>query len=293
MNSMDLKQTQVNDTFRSLHFCIFGAGSMAEAIVRGMTEQQLTAPDRIAVINRSNAERLHELQDRYGVTIELTAEAKQKRLAAADIIVLAIKPKDAAAALFDLKPLLRADTLLVSVVAGLSIATMQHIIGSAPLVRTMPNTSSNIGLGATALCCSQEVTAEQKFAAMTMLNAMGIVTEVEEPYLNIVTGLSGSGPAYVYYLMEAMIQAGMEGGLSQEQSHDLTVQTVLGAAEMVRRTGEEPATLRRKVTSPGGTTQAALEVLERYQFANAMKTAIHRAEARAQEMGEQIGRNME
>ncbi|MBN3527562.1 pyrroline-5-carboxylate reductase [Paenibacillus apiarius] len=293
MNNMKIEQAQVNDAFRSLHFCIFGAGSMAEAIVRGMTEQHLTNPERIAVINRSNAERLHEMQDRYGVTIDLTAEAKQNRLAAADIIVLAIKPKDAAAALHELKPLLRADTVLVSVVAGLSIATMQRIVGATPIVRTMPNTSSNIGIGATALCCSQEVTPAQKYAAMTMLNAMGIVTEVEEPYLNIVTGLSGSGPAYIYYLMEAMVQAGMEGGLSREQSHDLTVQTVLGAAEMVRRTGEEPAALRRKVTSPGGTTQAALEVLEQYRFADAIRTAIHRAEARAQEMGEQIGRNME
>ncbi|WP_374018731.1 pyrroline-5-carboxylate reductase [Paenibacillus thiaminolyticus] len=287
---MDNRHTHITDSFRSLRIGIYGAGSMAEAIIRGLTEKQLIAPDRIAVVNRSNTERLEELQRCYGVAAENSPQGKSRLLQAADIVLLAVKPKDAAGALAELKTCLRPGALLLSVVAGLSIATMQRITGPVPVVRTMPNTSSSIGLGATGVCWSEETTAEQQEAALHLLQAVGYATVVAEHDLNMVTGLSGSGPAYVYYLMEAMIAAGVDGGLSTEQARELTVQTVRGAAEMVRLTGEEPADLRHKVTSPGGTTAAAIEMLEQYQFQQALRSAIHRAEARAQEMGEQIGR---
>lgn len=287
---MDNRHTHITDSFRSLRIAIYGAGSMAEAIIRGLTEKQLIAPDRIAVVNRSNTERLEELQRRYGVAADNYPQGKSRLLQAADIVLLAVKPKDAAVALAELKTCLRPGALLLSVVAGLSIATMQRITGPIPVVRTMPNTSSSIGLGATGVCWSEETSAEQQEAALHLLQAVGYATVVAEHDLNMVTGLSGSGPAYVYYLMEAMIAAGVDGGLSAEQARELTVQTVRGAAEMVRLTGEEPADLRRKVTSPGGTTAAAIETLEQYQFQQALRSAIHRAEARAQEMGEQIGR---
>ncbi|WCF06163.1 pyrroline-5-carboxylate reductase [Paenibacillus thiaminolyticus] len=287
---MDNRHTHITDSFRSLRIGIYGAGSMAEAIIRGLTEKQLIAPDRIAVVNRSNTERLEELQRRYGVAADNSPQGKSRLLQVADIVLLAVKPKDAAGALAELKTCLRPGALLLSVVAGLSIATMQRIAGPVPVVRTMPNTSSSIGLGATGVCWSEETSAEQQEAALHLLQAVGYATVVAEHDLNMVTGLSGSGPAYVYYLMEAMIAAGVDGGLSAEQARELTVQTVRGAAEMVRLTGEEPADLRRKVTSPGGTTAAAIETLEQYQFQQALRSAIHRAEARAQEMGEQIGR---
>jgi pyrroline-5-carboxylate reductase len=156
------------------------------------------------------------------------------------------------------------------------------------IARTMPNTSSTIGLGATGISFSPAVTEAQRELALAMFRAVGTVAVVNEPLLEAVNGVSGSGPAYVYYLMEAMIAAGVDLGLTEEASRELTVQTVRGAAEMVRLTGEQPAELRRKVASPGGTTQAAIETLERYSFQEGMNAAIRRCAERAREMGEAI-----
>ncbi len=293
MDIMNEIKTQEKDTFRSLHFSIFGAGSIAEAIVRGVLAKQLTEPSQISMINRSNNERLLQLKRKYGVTIELSSEGKQQLLQEADVIVLCMKPKDAAGALHELKPLLRSGTLIISVIAGLSLHAIEHILGPVAAVRTMPNTSSTIGLGATAICCSDAVNDTQRAIAMAMFEAVGIAVEVEEQHMNIVTGLSGSGPAYLYYVMEAMIQAAVDGGLTKEDARDLTVQTVLGAAEMVRLTQEEPAELRRKVTSPGGTTQAAIDVMNTHHVGRTIVSAVHRAAERSQEMEHQIGREIE
>lgn len=271
-----------------------GAGSMAEAIFRGLIETRLTEPGQITVMNRNNAQRLSELQQRYGVIPALTEEAKRDALLGADVIVLAMKPKDAASALRALAPLLRTEQLIVSVIAGLSLSTIGLLLGEGRAVaRTMPNTSSTIGLGATGISFSPEVTARQRDLTLAMFGAIGHVTVVEEPLMEAVNGVSGSGPAYVYYLMEAMIAAGVKLGLTEQAARDLTVQTVRGAAEMVRQTGENPAELRRKVTSPGGTTQAAIETLEQFRFQEGMNAAILRCAERALEMGESIRKEAE
>lgn len=262
-----------------------GAGSMAEAIIRGLVTHRLADPRRITVFNRSNQERLLELKGKYGVNAVLEAEKKDAAVAAADVIVLAMKPKDAVSALNGLRPHLSQRQLIVSVIAGLSVASIQHALGPLPVVRTMPNTSCSIGRGATGFTASPEVTEEQEALATAIFESVGIICKVEEPLLDVVTGLSGSGPAYVYLMMEHMILAGIEGGLDAQQAKALTVQTVLGAAEMVKTTGEEPGELRRKVTSPNGTTQAALELLERESFPSAVRRAVLRAAERARELG--------
>jgi pyrroline-5-carboxylate reductase len=159
------------------------------------------------------------------------------------------------------------------------------------IVRTMPNTSSTIGLGATGISFSSTVSNGQRLLAETMFQSIGLTAVVEEPLLDAVTGVSGSGPAYVYYLMEAMIEAGLSLGLSEEAARELTVQTVLGAAHMVKATNENPAELRRKVTSPNGTTQAAIETLDAHSFSQAVVRAIGRAAERAGEMGDEIERS--
>lgn len=262
---------------------------MAEAILRGLTETQVAAPSKITVLNRQNADRLRELNGRYGVVPAITPESRIDALSSADIIVLGMKPKDAAEALLSLKPLLREDQMLVSLIAGLSIETMETLIGrKQPIVRTMPNTSSTIGLGATGISFSEAVSPQGRELSLAMFGAVGLTTVVEEPLLETVTAVSGSGPAYIYYMMEAMISAGVAQGLTQEAARELTVQTVLGAAEMVRQTGEEPADLRRKVTSPNGSTQAAIETLERQQFTEAVHQAMARCADRAREMGQAI-----
>ncbi|WP_239614251.1 pyrroline-5-carboxylate reductase [Cohnella mopanensis] len=269
--------------------CFYGAGSMAEAILRGLVEAKLTDPKNITVMNRQNAERLLQLQQQYGVVPATTDELKTSALTNADVVILGMKPKDSAAAISALKPLLRPDQLIISVIAGLSISTIHQLLGRGqPVVRTMPNTSSTIGLGATGISFSETVNDNQRKLALDMFNAVGLSAVVEEPLIEAVNGVSGSGPAYVYYLMEAMIDAGVQLGLTPEAAKDLTVQTVRGAAEMVITTGENPGELRRKVTSPNGTTQAAIETLDQFAFQEGMNKAILRCAERAREMGDAI-----
>ena len=268
-----------------------GAGAMAEALLRGMTKADIVSPETVAMLNRSGGNRLTELKNKYGVRIPEAnrPEEKEMLIRDADVVVLAVKPKDAGEVLKQLKDVLRPDQLIVSVVAGLTIATMERLIGRAqPIVRTMPNTSSTIGYGATGLACSPAVSPAQRDWAVQMLGAVGIVAVLDENLLDLVTGVSGSGPAYVYYLMEAMIAAGTEGGLSEETAKWLVLQTVLGAARMVELTGENPADLRAKVTSPNGTTFAALNTLDAYRFREGIVQAVRNAAARAGEMGDEI-----
>jgi len=277
-------------TLSEAKITFIGAGAMAEAIVRGLTSRQDGDHARITMLNRQDASRLEALQRQYGVSYAVGESEKNEAIRSADVIIAAFKPKDAIEGLKSLSPLLRRSQLLVSVIAGLSAATVGDIIGTdnQPIVRTMPNTSSSIGLGATGMSFTSTVTAEQQKLAVDIFSSTGIVSVVEESLLDIVTGVSGSGPAYIYAMMEAMIAGGMKGGLTSEAARQLTVQTVLGAAKMVELTGEQPADLRRKVTSPNGTTQAALETLERHGFSAAVTEAVLRAAERAGELGKAI-----
>lgn len=265
---------------------------MAEALVRGLLHQGLTEPNRIGMMNRQNAGRMRELSDRYGIEGALTDAAKETMLREADIVFLAMKPKDAAEAIERVGEWLHSGQLIVSLIAGMTIDTLESLLGKPmPIARTMPNTSSTIGLGATGVSFSASVSESQRALADTMFRAVGLTAIVDEPMLEVVTGLSGSGPAYIYYLMEAMIAAGCKLGLSDEAARELTIQTVLGAANMVKATGEDPAELRRKVTSPNGSTQAAIEKLDAYRFSEAIHEAIARSAERAAEMGAEIAQN--
>ncbi|PYI54860.1 pyrroline-5-carboxylate reductase [Paenibacillus flagellatus] len=263
-----------------------GAGSMAEAILRGLIERRIADPDRIVAVNRQDEARLADLRDKYGIRTARMPEQRDRYIREADVVVLSMKPKDAPSGIADIRRLLRPDQLIVSVIAGLSIATIERLLGGPyPVVRTMPNTSSTIGLGATGISFSAAVSAGQRETGLALFRAIGEVCAVDEERLDIVTGVSGSGPAYIYYVMEAMIAAGVEGGLSEEEARQLTVQTVLGAAQMVKTTNESPKELRRKVTSPNGTTQAAIELMEANRVGEAVSRAVLRAAERAREMG--------
>ncbi|OBZ18719.1 pyrroline-5-carboxylate reductase [Bacillus sp. FJAT-27264] len=272
----------------------YGAGSMAEAIVRGLINRNVVSSQNIIMLNRSSNERLAELRARYGVQVSNDPEQKNGYLRSAPVIVLAMKPKDTAEALRHLGPLLSPGQLVISVIAGMSIRTMQGLLGTPqPVVRSMPNTSSSIGLGATGLAFSKEVDDDSRRLALNIFDAVGITTVIDEERMETLTGISGSGPAYIYYMMEAMIAAGIRGGLSSEQSAELTVQTVLGAARMVQQTGEEPAALRKKVTSPNGSTQAALEVLERGDFFETVIAAVNRCAECSREMGTALEKELQ
>ncbi|MFD0958868.1 pyrroline-5-carboxylate reductase [Paenibacillus chungangensis] len=285
--------TLTQGSIASMHLCFYGAGSMAEAIARGLINNEMIQAERITMLNRSNEDRLAELHQQYGVRTKLQGCSHAGSLREADVIFLAMKPKDAAEALTELKPLLTPRQLVVSVIAGLSIASMEQLLGGdQPIVRAMPNTSSTIGLGATGISYSEVVSEQQRLIAEAIFQSIGIITVVEESLQSAVTGVSGSGPAYVYAFMEAMMQGADELGLTEAAARELVIQTVLGAAQMARTTGEHPAELRRKVTSPNGTTEAALRVMAEGHLARTIVSGMRRSADRADELGEAIERSM-
>ncbi|MBU8713927.1 MULTISPECIES: pyrroline-5-carboxylate reductase [Brevibacillus] len=260
-----------------------GAGSIVEAMLSGILKKGLIQAERMTVTNRNNLERLEELATAYGVS---TSTDKFAVARTSDILILAIKPKDAGEALMELRGKVSPHQLIISVVAGVSTSLIGEWLGvDCPIIRTMPNTSSAVGLSATGMSANAFVQPEQLTLATRLFEAIGTVYEVAEEELDIITGLSGSGPAYIYYLVEAMMGAGATAGLDREMARQLTLQTVIGAATMLLETRAEPALLRKQVTSPGGTTQAGLAVLESYQFQEAVTAAILRATERSREMG--------
>ncbi|QGQ96824.1 pyrroline-5-carboxylate reductase [Paenibacillus psychroresistens] len=266
-----------------------GAGSMAEAIISGLLQKDKINPTQILALNRSNHVKLAQLQSQYDIQVGSIGELTNETLQAADIVVLAMKPKDAAQAIIQLKTKLHNKQLLISLIAGLSIQTIEALLGTSfPIARTMPNTSSSIGLGSTGLSFSASVESSQQGLATEIFASVGEVFVIEESQIDILTGVSGCGPAYVYYLMEAMISGGIQGGLSPEMARDLTVQTVLGAASMVKATQTDPAILRKNVTSPNGATQAALETMDHFHFTEGVEKAVLRASERANELGAMI-----
>ncbi|WP_058302500.1 pyrroline-5-carboxylate reductase [Gorillibacterium timonense] len=270
-----------------------GAGSMAEAIIRGLVHQQAETAKRITVTNRSNKERLEGLAQTYGVQTEQDPDRIRDLAAQSDLIVLAMKPADAPAALLAYRGLLTDKQLIVSVIAGLSIEVIRSLLGhdQLPVARTMPNTSSSIGLGMTGISFSEEMPETLKQLTMDMFQSVGETVLTNEDNLHTLTGISGSGPAYVYYFVEALVAGGIRGGLNAEDAKALAVSTLIGAAAMMKQTGEDPAELRRKVTSPNGTTQAAIEMLDRYSFKDAVEEAVLRCAERSREIAGTIDSN--
>lgn len=257
-----------------------GAGSMAEAIIRGLIKQEVVPAKNIYVNNRSNIERLQHLHKEYGVQILENKEQLQD----ADLVILAMKPKDTQAAFEDLATYLPSNTAAISVIAGIEMDEIERGLGKRPIARIMPNTSATLGLSASGIAFNELVTATQKKLYLEMFGAIGVVIEVREDQLHAVTALSGSGPAYVYYLMEAWEKIGTELGLPKETVRKLMVQTLAGSAAMVQYLNEDPSELRRKVTSPGGTTEAGIKALEAHHFEEAIFECIKSAEKRSREL---------
>jgi pyrroline-5-carboxylate reductase len=260
-----------------------GAGSMAEALIRGLINGGVVRPEQLMVSNRANRERLDTLSRRYGVR---TAVFKQTLVEVADVLVVLCKPKDVADLLREIKPFTRPGQVLLSVAAGVSTSTLAAGVAEGMhVVRAMPNTSCQVGESATAIAAGAGCSAETVAICRGVLGAVGRVVEVPEAQIDAVTGLSGSGPAYVYLMVEAMIEAGRSVGLPEAVARELALQTLKGAAVTLTETGEDPALLRQKVTSPGGTTMAGLQVLQEAGFRQAMVHAVARATQRSRELG--------
>ena len=265
---------------------MIGAGNMADALIKGLLGRHVLLPDAVWATNRSNRERLAALQARYSIRGTPT---KPALLAASNVLILAVKPKDTLQLLAELEGTVRTDQLTISVIAGIPLAVLEAKLPGVPLIRAMPNTSAAVLASATALTAGLHATDEHVRTATRIFDAVGDTVLVPEEVLDVVTGLSGSGPAYVYRLIEAMIHGGTELGLTGDLARRLAVQTLIGAARMLAESREDPGELRRRVTSPGGTTMAALGVLEDRGFALAVRDAISRAAERAREMAREFG----
>lgn len=275
-----------DQTFHTSRISFLGAGSIVEAIIGGVLSNELLPASQIYITNRSDTERLQSLSDTFGVQIE---REKQVLIEKADILVLAIKPKDVAEACQSLRGMVRKDQLVISVIAGVSTDFISEWLGvDCPIIRTMPNTSSAIGLSTTGMACGKFADETHLATAKLLFESIGTVYALPEDDLDLITGLTGSGPAFIYYMVEAMEKAGAMGGLAPEVARRLTLETILGAAQMLLTTNAEPSLLRKKITSPGGTTQAGIEVLDSYSFQEAVISAVLRATERSRELGAQF-----
>ena len=206
-------------------------------------------------------------------------------VADADVVIVAVKPGDVAASLQAAESSLRSETLVLSIAAGVTIATLEALVPGRPVVRAMPNTPALVGLGASAIAPGRHADDTHLQMATRLLGAVGIVVTVSESALDAVTGLSGSGPAYVFLVAEAMIEAGVLVGLARDVARQLVVQTLLGSATLLAQSEEGPEALRAAVTSPGGTTAAGLRELESARLRAAILDAVSAATRRSRELG--------
>lgn len=260
-----------------------GAGSMAEAVLAGIIETGFITNEKVFVTNRENQERLEEITERYGVNC---VNDKKAAIENADMVIIATKPVDVALALEKIKSFISEDQLIVSVVAGISTEFISRVLEkNNPIIRSMPNTSATIGLSATAITKGQSATDKHIDLVRLMFEAIGTVSVVEEDKMHVVTGLSGSGPAYIYYLVEALQNAAEKEGLAPDIAKQLITQTIIGAGNMLQQRDESAQTLRKNVTSPNGTTAAGLEKLEAYDFLNAVEACVLQAAERSRELG--------
>ena len=259
-----------------------GAGNMAEALVAGIVKGKLSKPESVRATDISAA-RLEILKDRYEIQV---GNQNLDAVLWADVIILCVKPQVINDVLAEIQSSLSEKQLVISVAAGVSISRIQDIIGQTiPLVRAMPNTPAVIQEGVTALAGCRDLSLERLSVAQKIFESVGQVVVVDETLMDAVTGLSGSGPAYVYLAIEALIDGGVRVGLPRNIAHVLAVQTVLGAAKMVKETNEHPALLKDRVTSPGGTTIAGVQRLEEGGLRATLIDAVEAATHRSRELG--------
>ncbi|MFD7917621.1 pyrroline-5-carboxylate reductase [Streptomyces sp. NPDC059740] len=258
---------------------VLGTGKIGEALLSGMIRGGW-APENLLVTTR-RAERARQLSDRYAVTSVGNEEAARL----ADILILAVKPQDMGALLDELGPHVTADHLLVSAAAGITTAFVEERCAPATaVVRVMPNTPALVDEGMSVLSAGSHATSEHLAQAEEIFQAVGKTLRLPEGQQDAATALSGSGPAYFYFLVEAMTDAGILLGLPRDKAHDLIVQAAVGAATMLRDSGEHPVTLRENVTSPAGTTISAIRELENHGVRAALIAALEAARNRSREL---------
>jgi len=261
---------------------LIGPGAMGEAMIVGMLRKQITSPERI-LASGPIVERGQELQERYGV---VPMSDNNQAVKNADLVILAVKPQRINRVLDGLKNHIPENALVLSIVAGATIQKISEGLNHDLIIRAMPNTPGQIGEGISLWTASPSVSDEQMEFGRLVLTALGQeIFEEDEAYLDMATALSGSGPAYVFLFMEALIDAGVHMGFSRRTSEQLVTQTILGSVSYYKKFGIHPAALRNQVTSPGGTSAEALYYLEKAGFRTAISRAIWAAYERSKELG--------
>jgi pyrroline-5-carboxylate reductase len=262
-----------------------GSGVMAEAIIAGVLRGKLVEPDQI-VASHPRAERRHELTLAHGVR---TAASNAEAVEGADIVLLAIKPQMLGRVARDVGPHLRRGQLVLSVLAGATTRALTSALGHGQVVRSMPNTPARLGKGMTVWFATPEVTADQRSQAAALLGALGVQLEVDdEKLVAMATAVSGTGPTYVFLVMEALIDAAVHLGFPRHIAHDLVIETLEGSTLFAKQSGMHPAELRNMVTSPGGTSAAALHELESGRLRTVLSEAVWAAFRRTVELGDQL-----
>jgi pyrroline-5-carboxylate reductase len=273
----------MSSVFAGERVAFIGGGVMGEAIIRGLLNGGLVAPDQIVVSDPVEARREYLVGS---LSVSVTAR-NEEAASQASVVVFAVKPQVLDKVLKGLKDHVRPQSLVVSIVAGARIAAYVQGLGTPAVVRVMPNTPGQVGQGASLWTATAATGEAQRAQAKALVSALGVeVYSDKEDDVDMATALSGSGPAYVFLFVEALIDAGVRVGLAHDVAATLALQTVLGSAVYARETGEHPAILRNRVTSPGGTTAAALHEMEKGGLRATIAQAVMAAYQRARELGD-------
>lgn len=261
---------------------VIGAGAMGSALCRGLIHSGAVEVGRLSACD-VHADHVERMRSELGIQ---TFGQPSACAAGADIVVLAVKPHTISTVLSEARDAISPRQLVISIAAGVTTASIEkQLVGSVPVVRAMPNTAAQVRTGACAFCGGQYATAEHLGQAKAIFESVGNAVQVEERMMDAVTALSGSGPAYIYLVIEALVDGGVKAGLPRQLAHELATQTVLGSARMVIDTGMHPAQLKDLVATPSGTTITALAALEQHKIRAAFIEAVELAALRATELG--------
>jgi pyrroline-5-carboxylate reductase len=275
---------------RTMRVGIVGAGVMAEAIIAGLVADRAVTPGELAA-SHPRRERRDVLAERHGIR---SVAANRDALVDAEVVVLAVKPQMLTRVMRELRGRLAADQVVVSIVAGATVRTLVDGLQHASVVRAMPNTPSQIRRGMTVWAASEACTAQQRDLARGVLRALGDERQVaDEAFVAMATALSGTGPTYLFAVMEALIDAGVHLGFPRELAHDLVVATLVGSSDYAQQSDLHPAQLRNAVTSPGGTSAAAIYELEKGRIRTVFSDAVWAAYRRTLELGERLEAEVE
>jgi len=258
-----------------------GAGNMAEALINGLLSSKIVSAKQITAVD-VNLKRLDWLKDEYKINTSDASDTKP--IEKSDVIILAVKPQILPEVLEKIGEIIN-EKVVISIAAGITTPKIESYLSKkTPVIRVMPNMPALVCHGATGICRGKCATKTHAALALDIFHSVGYAILVEEKLMDTITAISGSGPAYVFYLMEAMIKSAIDGGLPKDKAINLVAETVRGAGELVARSQELPGELRRRVTSPGGTTEAAIKVLDVNKVNFTLLTAISAAEDRSKEL---------